>query len=73
MTTPADHVRIIGNIIKGNLGSGIDLNSTSYSSAIGNVANGNGVGINVADDLGVPSSHNTIEFNVTDTNFGGCG
>lgn len=70
---PADHVRIIGNVVKGNLGSGIDLNSTEYSVAIGNVASENGVGINVADDLGVPSAHNTIQFNVTNKNFGGCG
>ncbi|HEY7398380.1 MAG TPA: NosD domain-containing protein [Gaiellaceae bacterium] len=70
---PADHVRIIGNVVKGNLGSGIDLNSTSYSVAIGNVANGNGVGVNVADDLSLPASHNTISLNVTNGNFGGCG
>lgn len=68
-----NHVRIIGNVVKGNLGSGIDLNSTSYSQAIGNIANGNGVGINVADDLGPASTHNTIKFNITNENFGGCG
>jgi parallel beta-helix repeat protein len=69
----ADHVRIIGNLVTGNLGSGIDLNSTKYSVATGNVAIANGVGINVADDLGTPSAHNTIKFNVTNKNFGGCG
>jgi len=69
----ADHVRIIRNVVTGNLGSGIDLNSTSYSVAIGNVADGNGVGINVADDLGLPASHNTVGLNVANDNFGGCG
>jgi hypothetical protein len=70
---PADHVRIEHNRVTGNLGSGIDLNSTSHSVARFNVANGNGVGVNVADDLGAPADHNTIAFNVTDKNFGGCG
>jgi parallel beta-helix repeat protein len=69
----ADHVRIIKNVLTGNLGAGIDLNSTSHSVAIGNKANGNGIGINVADDLGKPASHNTIGFNITNRNFGGCG
>ena len=55
------------------LGSGIDLNSTQYSLAQGNVANGNGVGINVADDLGRLALYNTIDNNVTNLNFGGCG
>jgi hypothetical protein len=69
----ADHVRIIRNVVTGNLGNGIDLNSTSHSVAIGNKANGNGVGVNVGDDLGKPSSHNRVAFNVTNKNFGGCG
>ena len=69
----ANHVRIVRNVVTGNLGSGIDLNSTSHSVAIGNRANGNGVGINVADDLGLPSAHNVVSHNVTNRNFGGCG
>ncbi|HZO34012.1 MAG TPA: right-handed parallel beta-helix repeat-containing protein [Gaiellaceae bacterium] len=69
----ADHVTITHNVVSGNLGSGIDLNSTSYSVATGNVANGNGVGINIADDLGRPASHNTVSLNVANENFGGCG
>ena len=69
----ANHVRIIKNVVTGNLGSGIDLNSTSRSLAVGNKANGNGVGINVGDDLGKPSTHNKIGFNVANKNFGGCG
>jgi len=69
----ADHVTILRNAVSGNLGSGIDLNSTSHSVAIGNRANANGVGINVADDLGKPSSHNVVGFNIANRNFGGCG
>ncbi len=69
----ADHVRILRNVVTGNLGSGIDLNSTSYSVASGNVANRNGVGVNVADDLGLRTAHNVVTFNVTNENFGGCG
>jgi Right handed beta helix region len=69
----ADHVRILHNVVTGNLGSGIDVNSTSHSVAIGNVANENGVGINVADDLGAPALHNVIKSNITNKNFGGCG
>lgn len=69
----ADHVRIIKNVVTGNLGNGIDLNSTSHSVALGNKANGNGVGINIGDDLGKPSTHNLVGFNITNKNFGGCG
>jgi nitrous oxidase accessory protein NosD len=69
----ANHVKILKNVVTGNLGSGIDLNSTVGSVAIGNKANGNGVGINVADDLGTPSTKNKIAFNIANRNFGGCG
>jgi nitrous oxidase accessory protein NosD len=69
----ADHVKIIKNVVTGNLGSGIDLNSTSHSLAFGNRANANGVGVNVADDLGKPASNNKVAFNVANKNFGGCG
>lgn len=69
----ADHVRIIHNEVTGNLGSGIDINSSSYSTAEFNYAHDNGVGINVADDIGRPANHNVIAFNRTDENFGGCG
>jgi hypothetical protein len=69
----ADHVKIIKNVVTGNLGSGIDLNSTSHSLAFGNRANDNGVGINIADDLGKPASNNKVAFNVANKNFGGCG
>jgi hypothetical protein len=69
----ADHVRIVHNVVRGNLGSGIDINSSSYSIATDNVAKDNGVGINLADDINRPANHNKVLFNVTDRNFGGCG
>ena len=72
-TGAANHVKIVGNVVTRNLGSGIDLNSTSHSIALGNEANANGVGLNVADDLNVPASHNLITLNVANRNFGGCG
>ncbi len=68
-----DHVRIIRNEVTGNLGSGIDINSSSHSTASFNYAHANGVGINVADDLGLAADHNTVTSNVTNENFGGCG
>jgi parallel beta-helix repeat protein len=71
--TPGDHVTITDDIVKNNVGSGIDLNSTSYSTAISNRASGNGVGINMSDDLGKPASYNRIVDNVSNHNPGGCG
>ncbi|HEX3930459.1 MAG TPA: hypothetical protein VHW64_07125 [Nocardioides sp.] len=70
---PADHVTIVHNVVRGNAGSGIDLNSTSDSVARDNIAVENGVGINVADDLGAPAQGNRVVHNITDRNFGGCG
>ena len=69
----ADHVTITNNTVKNNVGSGIDLNSTSYSIASHNRASGNGVGINMSDDIGAAASHNRITNNVSDDNPGGCG
>jgi hypothetical protein len=69
----ADHVTITGDTVKNNIGSGIDLNSTSYSVASNNVATGNGVGINLSNDLGVAAAHNRITGNTADDNPGGCG
>ncbi len=69
----ADHVTIMHNIVEGNAGSGIDLNSTSYSVATGNFVTNNGVGINISDDFGVATSHNVISNNVSNGNPGGCG
>ena len=72
-TGAASHVKIIGNVLTGNLNAGVDLNSTSHSVALGNESNDNGIGINVSDDLGVAASHNLIALNVTNRNTGGCG
>ncbi len=69
----ADHVRILHNTVTGNLGSGIDVNSSSWSVVSFNQANQNGVGINVSNDLNRPANHNTITHNVTNENSGGCG
>lgn len=69
----ADHVKIIKNVVTGNLGNGIDLNSTSHSLAFGNKAHDNGVGVNIADDLGAPATQNKVAFNIANRNFGGCG
>ncbi len=71
--TPADHVTITDNVVKNNMGSGIDVNSSSYSVVSHNRAFANGVGINMSDDLGVPASHNRIVGNVSTDNPGGCG
>ncbi len=70
---PADHVTIVHNVVRGNQGSGIDLNSTSHSVARDNRAVENGVGVNVADDLGAPAVGNVVAHNITNRNFGGCG
>ncbi|HEX4492518.1 MAG TPA: hypothetical protein VH914_15025 [Acidimicrobiia bacterium] len=69
----ANHVNILFNEVTGNLGSGIDINSSSHSAALFNNAHDNGVGINLADDLNLPANHNLVAFNTTDENFGGCG
>ncbi len=69
----ADHLTITNNTVTGNLGAGIDLNSTQYSTASGNKADQNGIGINVSDDLGRAAAYNVINANATNENFGGCG
>jgi nitrous oxidase accessory protein NosD len=71
--TPADHVTIAHDVTKGNAGSGIDLNSTTGSSAIGDRSEGNAVGVNVSDDFNKPAVDNAIIGNVTNNNPGGCG
>jgi nitrous oxidase accessory protein NosD len=71
--TPADHVTIAHDATKGNAGSGIDLNSTTGSSAIGDRSEGNAVGINVSDDFNKPAADNTIAGNAANDNPGGCG
>jgi len=71
--TPANHVTIAGDVTKDNAGSGIDLNSTTGSSAIDDKSEGNSVGINVSDDFDQPAADNAIVGNVTNDNAGGCG
>jgi hypothetical protein len=70
---PGDHVTITGDVTVGNAGSGIDLNSTSYSAAIGNRSTGNAVGVNVSDDFGQAATHNSLIGNTASANPGGCG
>jgi nitrous oxidase accessory protein NosD len=67
-----NYAEIVDNITRNNDGSGIDLNSTHGSSARGNTATGNGVGINVSNDLGLPAFDNTISHNDSSAN-GFCG
>jgi len=71
--TPASYITITGDVTRNNAGSGIDLNSTTDSSAIGDVSTGNSVGINVSDDFLQPATGNAIIGNVADDNAGGCG
>jgi hypothetical protein len=68
-----DHETIRGNRTVGNQGSGIDVESSSYTRVYDNVSKHNGVGINVVDDFGKPASHNRIIGNVANRNPGGCG
>jgi hypothetical protein len=70
---PADHVTIARDVTVGNAGSGIDLNSTSHSAAIGNRSTGNAVGVNVSDDFGRPATHDSLIGNTASLNPGGCG
>jgi parallel beta-helix repeat protein len=70
---PADHVTITGNVTKDNVGAGIDVNSSSYSTINDNSADDNGIGINVSDDLGAGSTHDAILGNTANGNPGGCG
>ena len=71
--TPANHVTIVRDVTKDNVGSGVDLNSTRDSSAIGDVSEGNAVGVNVSDDFGLSATGNAIIGNVASDNAGGCG
>jgi hypothetical protein len=71
--TPGNYVTIEGDVTKNNVGSGIDLNSTTDSSAILDTSEGNAVGINVSDDFDKTSTGNSIIGNVANHNPGGCG
>lgn len=68
-----NHETIVGNLLVGNAGAGVDLNSTTGSTALRNISIKNGIGINVSDDLGKPASHNLIFNNYASANPGGCG
>jgi hypothetical protein len=71
--TIGNYATITNNLITANMGSGIDVNSTSNSVIANNRSNGNGVGINVVDDFGAPASHNSVVGNTANDNAGGCG
>ncbi|HSZ41127.1 MAG TPA: hypothetical protein VK817_14330 [Trebonia sp.] len=61
------------NLKEGASGVGIDLNSSSWSSATGDVAiNNQGGGFEIADDIG-PASHNTLAWNYERLSYDGCG
>jgi hypothetical protein len=61
------------NLQQGASGVGIDLNSSSWSSATNDVAiNNQGGGFEIADDLG-PASHNTVAWNYETGSYDGCG
>jgi hypothetical protein len=68
-----NHVTIIGDTTENNAGSGVDLNSTTGSSAIDDVSKGNSVGFNVSDDFGLPATDNSIIGSIAEDNSGGCG
>jgi parallel beta-helix repeat protein len=71
--SPSDHDVITGNTLARNDGSGIDVESSSFTTISGNVSVRNGIGINVTNDLGAPSAHDVIAGNTTNNNPGGCG
>jgi hypothetical protein len=71
--TIGNFATISNNVVTANMGSGIDVNSTSNSVVANNSVNANGVGINVVDDFGAPASHNSILGNTANDNAGGCG
>jgi parallel beta-helix repeat protein len=68
-----NYATITNNTVTGNLGAGIDVNSTRGSLIQNNHADGNGIGINVNTDLGVPVRDNKIIGNTANGNLNGCG
>jgi parallel beta-helix repeat protein len=64
---------IVGNNLRHNEGSGIDLESTRSTYVANNVSRFNTIGINVSNDLGSESADNRITGNVASNNPGGCG
>jgi hypothetical protein len=71
--TIGNFATITNNVLTANMGSGIDVNSSSNSLIANNRSDGNGIGINVVNDFGSPASHNTITGNTANDNAGGCG
>jgi parallel beta-helix repeat protein len=69
----SDHDVIVDNVTANNDGSGIDVESSSSSIVSDNLSIRNGIGINVSNDLGAPSSFDKISGNTTNDNPGGCG
>lgn len=70
---PGNYATITHNVATGNVGFGIDVVSTHDSLFAYNKSNGNGIGFNVVDDLGIPVQHNTIKANQANANKNGCG
>jgi parallel beta-helix repeat protein len=68
-----NYATITKNTVTGNLGGGIDVNSSRGGLIQGNHADGNGIGINVANDLGYPVRDNKIIGNTANGNLTGCG
>jgi Right handed beta helix region len=61
------------NLQQGGSGVGVDINSSSWSSATHNVAIDNqGGGFEIADDIG-PASHDTVAWNYETRSYDGCG
>jgi len=61
------------NLQQGGSGVGVDINSSTWSSATGNVAISNeGGGFEIADDIG-PASHDTVAWNYETKSYDGCG
>jgi Right handed beta helix region len=61
------------NLQQGGSGVGVDINSSSWSSATGNVAIDNqGGGFEIADDIGA-ASHDTVAWNYETRSYDGCG
>jgi parallel beta-helix repeat protein len=66
-------VSVSDNVLVHNGNVGVDINGSSFSQALHNIAEDNaGGGFLVADDLG-RSSHNGVSHNVASRNPGGCG
>lgn len=68
-----NYATITKNTVTGNLGGGIDVNSSRGGLIQANHADGNGIGINVSNDLAYPVRDNKIIGNTANRNLSGCG